>query len=228
MISTVTRPISSDAQLQNDVLNELACDTTVDAPEVGVQVHKGVVTLTGTISSYPKKLAAVDAAHRVRGVLDVVNQLVVKIPSAWERTDERLATSVREALKADILVPDERISSTVSDGIVTLEGRVEAWPQRVHAEQAVQRLIGVKGVVNLVSVARNGARPEDIKRLIEGALHRQADREASRIEVAVADGVVTLTGSIRSWAERNAIERAAQYAPGVRRVDDRTVLDPMR
>lgn len=50
------------------MLNELACDTTVDAPEVGVQVHGGVVTLTGTIASYPKKLAAVDAAHRVRGV----------------------------------------------------------------------------------------------------------------------------------------------------------------
>jgi osmotically-inducible protein OsmY len=228
MITTVTRPTVSDAQLQNDVLNELACDTTVDAPEVGVQVHNGIVTLTGTIPSYPKKLAAVDAAHRVRGVLDVVNQLVVRIPSAWERTDERLATSVREALKADVLVPDERISSTVSDGVVTLEGRVEAWPQRVHAEQAVQRLIGVKGVVNLVNVARNGARADEIKRLIEGALRRQADREAGRIEVAVADGVVTITGTVRSWAERNAIERAAQFAPGVRRVDDRTVLDPMR
>ena len=227
MITTVLRPASSDAQLQNDVLNELACDTTVDAPEVGVQVHKGVVTLIGTISSYPKKLAAVDAAHRVRGVRDVVNQLVVKIPSAWERTDERMAASVREALKADILVPDDRISSTVSDGIVTLEGRVEAWPQRMHAEQAIQRLIGVKGVVNLISVARNGARADEIKRLIDGALRRQADREAERIEVAVADGVVTLTGTVRSWAERNAIERAAQFAPGVRRVDDRTVLDPM-
>jgi osmotically-inducible protein OsmY len=227
MITTVLRPASSDAQLQNDVLNELACDTTVDAPEVGVQVHKGVVTLIGSISSYPKKLAAVDAAHRVRGVRDVVNQLVVKIPSAWERTDERMAASVREALKADVLVPDERISSTVSDGVVTLEGRVEAWPQRVHAEQAIQRLIGVKGVVNLISVARNGARADEIKRLIDGALRRQADREAERIEVAVADGVVTLTGTVRSWAERNAIERAAQFAPGVRRVDDRTVLDPM-
>ena len=228
MITTATRPASSDAQLQNDVLNELACDTTVDAPEVGVQVHGGVVTLTGTIASYPKKLAAVDAAHRVRGVRDVVNQLVVKIPTAWERTDERIATSVREALKADILVPDDRISSTVSDGIVTLEGRVEAWPQRMHAEQAIHRLIGVKGVVNLISIVRNGARADEIKRLIDGALRRQADREAERIEVAVADGVVTLTGTVRSWAERNAIERAAQYAPGVRRVDDRTILDPMR
>ena len=227
MIATTTAPVRTDAELQSDVLNELACDSTVDATEVGVQVKRGVVTLAGAIPSYPKKLAAVEAAHRVRGVLDVVNQLVVRIPSAWERTDERLATSVREALKADVLVPDERISSTVSDGVVTLEGRVEAWPQRVHAEQAIQRLIGVKGVVNLISVARNGARADEIKRLIDGALRRQADREAERIEVAVADGVVTLTGTVRSWAERNAIERAAQFAPGVRRVDDRTVLDPM-
>jgi osmotically-inducible protein OsmY len=225
--TTTTTPPRTDAELQSEVLNELACDSTVDATEVGVQVKRGVVTLTGSIPSYPKKIAAVEAAHRVRGVLDVVNSLQVRIPALWERTDEQVAESVRQALKADVLVPDQRIQSTVSDGMVTLEGRVDAWPQRVHAEESVQRLTGVKGVVNLVSVARSSARAEDIKRQIEGALHRQADREAGRIDVAVSDGIVTLTGTVRSWAERNAIERAAQFAPGVRRVDDRTTLDPI-
>ena len=222
-----TATLSSDTRIQNDVLNELACDTSVDAPEVGVQVHGGIVTLTGCISSYPKKLAAVDAAHRVRGVLDVVNQLHVRIPSSWERSDESIAAEVRDALKADVLVPDERITSTVSDGTVTLEGHVQTWPERVHAEQAVQRLAGVKCVSNLIAVLRSAAPAEDIRRQILGALRRQADREAHRIEVQVDDGVVTLTGTVRSWAERNAIERAAQYVAGVRRVDDRTVLDPL-
>lgn len=228
MIATTTATARTDAELQSDILNELACDSTVDATEVGVQVKRGVVTLTGAIPSYPKKLAAVEAAHRVRGVLDVVNNLQVRVPAIWERTDEQVAACARAALKADVLVPDERIQSTVSDGMVTLEGRVDAWPQRVHAEECVQRLTGVKGVVNLISVARSTARADDIKRQIEGALRRQAEREASRIDVAVSDGVVTLTGTVRSWAERNAVERAAQFVTGVRRVDDRTTLDPMR
>jgi len=228
MIATTTALPRTDAELQSDVLNELACDSTVDATEVGVQVKHGVVTLTGAIPSYPKKLAAVEAAHRVRGVLDVVNNLQVRIPAIWERTDEQVAEAVRQALKADVLVPDQNIQSTVSDGMVTLEGRVDGWPQRVHAEECVQRLTGVKGVVNLISVSRSTARADEIKRQIEGALRRQAEREANRIDVAVSDGIVTLAGTVRSWAERNAIERAAQFVPGVRRVDDRTTLDPMR
>lgn len=228
MITAVHTAPPTDSQIQTDVLNELAADITVGAPEVGVQVHQGIVTLTGTIDSYPKKLAAVDAAHRVRGVMDVVNQLVVKIPAAWERTDERVAAGVREALKADILVPDQRIRCTVADGTVTLEGRVDSWAERVHAEEAVQRQAGVRGVVNLLTVARAEVHADDIRRQILGALQRQADREAGRIQVAVSDGVVTLTGTVRSWAERNAIERAAQFVAGVRRVDDRTTLDPTR
>ncbi len=228
MITAVRTAPPTDSQIQTDVLNELAADITVGAPEVGVQVHQGIVTLTGTIDSYPKKLAAVDAAHRVRGVMDVVNRLVVKIPAAWERTDERVAAGVREALKADILVPDQRIRCTVADGTVTLEGRVDSWAERVHAEEAVQRQAGVRGVVNLLTVARAEVHADDIRRQILGALQRQADREAGRIQVAVSDGVVTLTGTVRSWAERNAIERAAQFVAGVRRVDDRTTLDPTR
>ena len=228
MITTAPVLPRTDAELQSEVLNELACDSTVDATEVGVQVKRGVVTLAGSIPSYPKKLAAIEAAHRVRGVLDVVNNLRVRIPAIWERTDEQVAEAVRQALRADVLVPDQSIQSTVSDGMVTLEGRVDGWPQRVHAEECVQRLTGVKGVVNLISVSRSTARADEIKRQIEGALRRQAEREAGRIDVAVSDGIVTLTGSVRSWAERNAIERAAQFVPGVRRVDDRTTLDPMR
>ena len=228
MITTAPVLPRTDAELQSEVLNELACDSTVDATEVGVQVKRGVVTLAGSIPSYPKKLAAIEAAHRVRGVLDVVNNLQVRIPAIWERTDEQVAEAVRQALRADVLVPDQSIQSTVSDGMVTLEGRVDGWPQRVHAEECVQRLTGVKGVVNLISVSRSTARADEIKRQIEGALRRQAEREANRIDVAVSDGIVTLAGTVRSWAERNAIERAAQFVPGVRRVDDRTTLDPMR
>ena len=92
----------TDATLKTDVLAELACDTTVDETEVGVQVKNGIVTLTGTLSSYPKKLAAIDAAHRVYGVLDVVDDMKVKVPAIWERTDERLASDVRHALQVPL------------------------------------------------------------------------------------------------------------------------------
>jgi len=222
---TVTE-IKSDAQIKVDVLAELEWDPVVEETEVGVQVHDGIVTLTGAISAYPKKLAARDAAHRVAGVLDVVDQMQIKVPTAWERTDEHLASAVRNALQWDVLVPDERITSTVSSGVVTLQGTVNTWTQRADAERAVQRLTGVKAVINHIAIAAAPVSAERIRQEIEEALERQAQREARRLGVTVRDGVVTLTGTVRTWGERNAIERVASYTRGVSRVEDRTTVDP--
>jgi osmotically-inducible protein OsmY len=221
-----TATIKSDSQVKADVLAELEWDPDVDETEVGVQVHDGIVTLTGNVSAYAKRLAARDAAHRVHGVLDVVDDMRVKIPTAWERTDEDLAKAVRTALKWDVLVPDDRISSTVASGMVTLQGTVDTWSQRADAERAVHRLTAVRGIVNQIAIAARPVDSAQVKQLIEGALERQAEREAKRIAVSVLDGVVTLTGTVRSWGERHAIERAAGFATGVRRVDDRTIVDP--
>lgn len=216
----------TDSQIKADVLAELKWDPNIDETEVGVQVKNGVVTLTGNVSTYTKKLAAREAAHRVSGVLDVVDDMHVRLPRAWERTDEEVAQAVRNALRWDTLVPDERIMSTVSGGVVTLEGDVDTWTQRADAEKAVQRLIGVRNVINRITVAARPVNAEDIRRQIEEALERHAEREAKRIGVTVRDGVVTLTGTVRSWGEKNIIDRVAGFAPGVRRVEDRTTVDP--
>lgn len=217
--------IKSDSQIQKDVLDELKWDTNVSETEVGVQVKDGIVTLTGNVSSYPKKLAARAAAHRVHGVQDVVDNTTVKVASIWERTDQELANVVRHTLEWDMLVPDDRIQTTVSNGEVTLEGTVGSWTQRYDVERAVERLTGVRAVINRIAVTPPPVDPMRIKREIEDALERQAEREAKRINVGVHDGVVTLSGSVRSWGEKNAIERAAAHARGVKRLDDRTVVD---
>lgn len=222
----MTIEIRSDEQIKTDVFDELKWDPTIDGIELGVQVRSGVVTLTGTVNSYPKKMAARDAAHRVHGVLDVVDNTQVKIPTPWERTDEDVAKAVRSALQWDVLVPDERITSTVSAGIVTLQGNVDTWTQRANAERAVQRLTGVRNVVNQITITTKTLNPNELKLQIEKALERQAERAARRIRVAVQDGTVTLAGTLRSWGEKNAVERVVSYAPGVRRLDDNTVVDP--
>lgn len=218
--------IKSDERIKTDVLNELKWDTVVDETEVGVQAHQGIVTLTGYVGSYAKKMAARNAAHRVYGVRDVVDNMQVKLSTRWERTDEDIARAVREALRWDVLVPDEAITSTVSGGVVTLEGTVDTRPQRANAERAVQHLTGVRNVINLITVSAKSLDPTDLKHKIEEALERQAEREARRINVAVEGTAVTLTGSVRSWAEKNAIERAVSFAPGVRLLEDKTIVDP--
>jgi osmotically-inducible protein OsmY len=103
---------------------------------------------------------------------------------------------------------------------------VQTWSQRADAERVVRGLAGVRGVINQITVAAKPVDPTRIKNEIEDALERQAEREARRIGVTVKDGVVTVTGRIRSWAEKNAIDRVVGFAPGVRRVDDQLIVDP--
>lgn len=221
-----TAIIKSDPQIKTDVLNELKWDSRIDETDVGVQVRDGIVTLVGTVNVYAKKLAAREAAHRVHGVLDVVDEMQVKVPGVGARSDGELARAVRDALQWDAFVPDEKLTSTVSLGIVTLEGMVQSWTQRADAERVVRGLAGVRGVINQITVAAKPIDPTRIKNDIEEALERQAEREARRIGVEVKDGVVTITGRIRSWAEKNAIDRVVGFAPGVRRVEDQLIVDP--
>ena len=98
----------TDTQIHHDVLEELKWDSRVDETEVGVQVARGVVTLTGTVTSWAKRVAAQEAARRVIGVLDVANDIKVKVPGGLARTDTEIAQAVRQALEWDVFVPDEQ------------------------------------------------------------------------------------------------------------------------
>lgn len=221
-----TMTIKSDAQTKADVLTEFKWDTRLSGTDIGVQVREGIVTLVGTVNVFAKKFAAREAAHRVRGVLDVVDELHVKTPNMGGRTDVDIARAARTALEWDAFVPNEQITSTVSLGIVTLEGSTDTWAQRLDAERAVRGLEGVRGLINQIVVMPKPVDASKLKAEIEAALGRQAEREANRIGVTVKDGVVILTGRIRSWSERNAIDHIVGSAAGVRRVDDRMTVDP--
>ncbi|HMV47720.1 MAG TPA: BON domain-containing protein [Blastocatellia bacterium] len=215
----------SDEELQGEVVFQLGWDSRVKRNEVGVSVCKSVVTLTGTVDSYAKKLAAQQAAHRVAGVLDVANDIEVRAPGDKERSDADIARALRHALEWNVLVPASRIHSTVSNGWVTLKGEVECYRERVDAERAVSVLPGVRGVFNEIQV-KTPVEPERVKFLIEDVLERRADREANRIRVNVDEGEVTLTGAVNSWDEKKAILGSISHTPGVTAVRDHLFIDP--
>jgi osmotically-inducible protein OsmY len=216
----------TDAEVQQDVIRELKWDSRVDETDVGVEVDNGIITLTGTVSSWGKRIAAEEAAHRVRGVLDVANDIVVKVPGTGGRTDTEVAQAVRNALVWDVFVPDTRIQSTVSDGVVTLKGDVDSWIQRDDADRVVRNLAGVRGVRNDIVVKPPKVAASEVRKSIENALDRQAEREAERIRLEVVDGKVTLFGTVHSWTERQAVVGAAKGTPGVRSVDDKLRIEP--
>lgn len=216
----------TDRQIHDAVLEELKWDTQVDETEVGVEVDKGVVTLTGTVSSYAKKIAALEAAHRVEGVLDVANDIQVKVPGTLARTDTELAEAVRQALTWDVLIPHEKIQTTVSNGWVTLEGSVPYWGDRSSVERTIRNLTGLRGVINNLTVSPSKVLTGKVRQSIEEALERRADREAGAIQVEVKEGSVSLTGRVHNWNEKQAVLGAAGYAPGVHKIEDHLRIDP--
>ena len=187
-------------------------------------VSKGVVTLNGAVTSYAKKLAAQDAAHRVEGVHDVANNIQVIRSADLAYTDTEIAKAVRHTLEWDVMVPDRRIRSTVSAGWVMLEGSVEYYSEREDAVRAVRRLAGVVGVHNLIIVEQPLIAPEEVRKVLENVLERRADRLADRIKISIEGGEVKLSGKVRSNAEKRAVIGAISHTRGVFSVRDNLLV----
>ncbi|WP_301234951.1 BON domain-containing protein [Pandoraea cepalis] len=217
--------MKTDAQLQRDVMDELARDTNVHASEIGVEVRDGIVTLSGEVASFFEKCEAERVAARVAGARAIVIGLEVVPMSKDRHTDADIARAALAVLKWHAGLPDDGMHVKVENGWVSLAGDVETYTQRVLAESAVRTLRGVKGVINDIKVLSAPHRTEIVGH-IAAALARQAQREARHLDISIlGNGEVLLTGTVHSLAEKEAIRGAAMTTHGVCAVVDRLTVE---
>jgi osmotically-inducible protein OsmY len=213
-----------DKALRQDIIDELDFDPAVhSANSIGVAVERGVVTLTGHVSSYAEKVAVERAVRRVAGVRALAEEIEICYPSERRTSDDQIAERARNVMSWDARVPADAIGVRVEKGWVTLEGSVPWHFQKRACESAVRKLSGVVGVSNLIKVEPR-VEAEDIKGKIIAALKRNAEVEADQISITVKGDTVTIDGKVKAWYERDLVERAAWSAPGVASVIDRLTI----
>lgn len=206
--------MKSDSQIQKDVMEQLKWEPFLNASQIGVAVKNGVVTLSGNVDSYSKKVAAENAAKKIAGVKAIAEDIQIGVSPAYGKSDTEIAEAVLNALKWHSAVQEEKIKIKVENGNVRLDGEVEWEYQRTSVRSAIEHLAGVRSVINLIAV-KPKVKPTDIQQKISSAFHRSATIDAGKITAEVTGTKVTLRGKVRSFAEKQDAENAAWNAPGV-------------
>lgn len=216
--------MKNNAELQTDVQNAIKWEPLLHAAEIGVTAKDGVVSLSGFVDSYAKKMEAENAAKKVIGVKALVENIEVRFSNLWSKTDVEIANEVLTALTANWSVPDNKVTVKVENGWVTLDGNLHWNYQKEAAKNCINYLSGVKGVTNNIKI-KSETHDAIEKKDVENAIARSWSIDDSDINVSVSGTTVTLTGTVSSWYQREEAARIAWNTPGIWAVNNDLEVD---
>jgi osmotically-inducible protein OsmY len=203
--------LKSDAQIRQAVKDALLFDPRVLSFNPDVKVDNGVVTLSGVVDNLEARRAAERDARNTVGVALVRNHLRVRPTSAL--SDEEITQRVQRAFHRDPVVDRFEVGVATFDREVSLSGAVDSWLERRHVEDVAARVPGVVEVQNNLRVRSDAGIIADriLEEQIEDELFWSPFVDSDEINVAVDNGVATLTGTVDSWADYNwAAENARE------------------
>lgn len=211
--------MKKDIEIQKCVMEELRSIPLLHANEIGVAVKNGIVTLSGIVDSYPKKIAAERAVKKIDGVKGIAEEIEVHLSDNHKKTDSEIAQVVLDALHWHSAAPVDRIRIMVEDNVVTVEGDVEWDYQRKHVTKVIENIIGVKEIINNIKIVSSPV-PIDIKTKIQNAFIRNAQLDADRINIETEGNKVVLKGKVKNLSEYEAAEKSAWNTPGVTTIEN--------
>jgi len=216
--------MKSNEVLQKDVQDAIKWEPLLKAAEIGVTVKDGVVTLTGVVDSYMKKLEAESATKKVAGVKAVVEKITIKVCNSCLKTDGEIAKEILNAFMWNWEIPNNKINIKVEAGWVTIDGQLEWNSEREAAKKAISKLLGVVGVTNNITIASEVK--DNVEKLaIERAIARNWSLDDKNIQVNVDGNKVIIRGTVDSWYQKEEAGRIAWNAPGVLVVDNELSVD---
>lgn len=213
--------MKANQELQREVENAIKWEPLIHAAEIGVTAKDGVVSLTSIIDSYVKIMEAKNAAKKVFGVKALVENIDVKFPSNWTKSDAEVANEVLSALKTNYSFPNDKLTVKVEKGWGTLKGELPWNYQREAAESATKYLTRVKGVFNKIkSTIHDVIEKKDVEKALRRSIVDDSDIIAS-----VSRKTVTLSGTVNSWFQKDESGRIAWNTPDIWHVKNELAVD---
>jgi osmotically-inducible protein OsmY len=216
-LAAVDSPVSlDDADIQGAIESEILADEIVPFHPIDISVSDGIATLAGSVDTIAERRRAVALTETIKGVRSVVDRLDVE-PVA--RSDAQIRRDVEQALLMDAAADSYEIQVSVDEGVVTLHGTVQSWPEKDIAVRVAEDVKGVKDVESQITVDFATERPDyEIAAEVEKRLQWDTRVDEGLIEVDVEDGVVKLSGAVGSAIERSR-SAADAWVAGVEQVD---------
>jgi osmotically-inducible protein OsmY len=215
--------MKTNEDLQKDVQNAIKWESLLNESEIGVNVKEGVITLTGVVDNYSKKIEAENAAKKVTGVKAVVENIEIAFGSSYNKSDTEIANEILHAWKWNWQVPNDNIHLKIENGWVIIDGEVEWNYQKEAAKKSIVNLSGIKGITNNVHV-KLGTCDSVEKTGIKHALDINLSIDNGDIQVEVSGNNVRLNGMVYSLYQKDEAERIAWNAPGVRSVNNEILI----
>src|SRR5579859_3262281 len=217
-----------DNQIQNTVTRKLASKKPFN--NVKASVEDGIVTLTGTVDLYQRKLDAAKTARKaanVQGVRNLITVAGANVPDA--QLEQKLATKltyVREGYDSTF----DYFALGVKDGVVTVEGSDRTGVGRDEALAEIANMPGVKDMIENISIAPTSIYDDGLRLQAMRAIYRDpvlskyAMDPARPIRIIVANGHVTLYGEVNSAMDKQVAGIRAGQLFGAFSVDNKLVV----
>jgi osmotically-inducible protein OsmY len=173
----------------------------IRSSEARITTRSGIVTLSGVVKTLAAKKFADRESKKIRGVLGVINELIVSPVSS---PDDQITQNVLRKVRSSADLNPAAITVRTMEGEVFLTGTVDSWTEREEGELLATEVRGVKSVINELKVQYEKKRPDgDIRQDVISTLDRDVYLSGLPISVTVVHGEVILRGSVTSPYEKD-------------------------
>lgn len=215
--------MKSNEILQKNVQDAINWEPILKSEKITVIANDGVVTLSGTVNSYAKKIEVENTTKKVVGVIAVVVNIKIHLDNTNDKSDTEIANEILSAWKWNWNIPDNQLKLKVENGWVTIDGKVDWNYEKEVTEKSLENISGVKGVTNNILI--NSTINDRIEEAsIASAFARSWAINQNKLEIHVDRNNVKLTGIVGSLYQKEEAARLAWNTPGVWSVDNELIV----